>query len=120
MQTVPFRVNEAGDGLAPLWLPTKPKRSVLPPLAARLAFQLTGVTITFWPLAAKVAFQVLPETDSVLAGKREGEGPPGDRVRAGVGDADVGDESTAPAAGHVVGHGAGTVARRADGEGHRL
>ena len=62
-------MNEAGGGFAPVWLPTKPKLTELPPLAARSAFQLTGVTVTCWPAEAKVAFQVLPETDSVSAGK---------------------------------------------------
>jgi hypothetical protein len=51
VQTVPLRVKEAGGGLALVWLPTNPKLTVLPPLGARLAFQSTGVTTTFCPLA---------------------------------------------------------------------
>ena len=69
VQTVPLRVKEAGGGLAPLWLPTNPKLSVLPLFGARFAFQLTGVTTTFWPFSEKAAFQVLAETYSVVAGK---------------------------------------------------
>ena len=37
VQTVPLRVKEAGGGLAPVWLPTNPKLTVLPALGARLA-----------------------------------------------------------------------------------
>ena len=57
MQAVPLRVNEAGGGLASVWLPTNPKLMVLPPFAAR------------------VAFQVLPETASVATGKLTAKAP---------------------------------------------
>lgn len=52
MQTVPLRVNDAGGGLAPVWLPTNPMLTVLPLSAAKFAFQSAGVTTTFWPVSA--------------------------------------------------------------------